>query len=573
MNKIDPINRVISNFSKYKIAGYLISSKDEYQSEYTSENTNRIKFLTGFSGSFAIAIIFETQGIFFTDGRYIQQAKQEIDTNFFTIVNISDITNFDFSPYVKDGATGYNPKLFTKEFLRYFSSLKLLSIEENLIDNIWTNRPKASDTQYYLYNEEYAGLSFQEKIIITRNQKGRHNYLLITNSESVCWLLNIRGADQEFCPIVSSYALISDDEILIFANVAKVSSDIIDHFSPIVSFIDINVIQDYLLKITQEILVDKNTISEYFASCLKNANVQYKSDIILKIRAEKTDAEINWAIQRHIEDAVALCECFAYLDNLLSSNQVISEYELSLKLTHFRKQSPNYISDSFANICGYNENSAIIHYRPTLESSKIINSNGMLLIDSGGHYLGATTDVTRTLCLSDSTKEQRLHYTLVLKGHIAIAKAVFAVGTSGANLDILARQYLWNYGLDYGHGTGHGVGNCLNVHEGPHAISRINNVPLKPNMIVSNEPGYYIPGHYGIRIENLCFVTKSRHEGFVEFENLTLMPFEPKLIDKDLLTREETEYIKQYYREIEAKISPLLSYEAKKWLINQLQLF
>jgi len=573
MNNIDCINQVISHFFEAKISGYLISSKDEYQGEYTSEYTNRIKFLTGFTGSYAIVILFHKKGLFFTDGRYLTQAAKEINTTFFDIVNVADLANFDFSIYNITSPIGYDPKLFTKEFLKFFSSLNLLPIKQNLIDNIWVNRPLASNKQCYLYPEKYAGKSWQEKLMLTKNAKGMNNYLFLTNSESICWLLNIRAADQEFCPILNSYALISDNDVSIFANLNKIPQEIIDHFYPEITFLEIDLLATHLSKITEEILVDKQTTSEFFENCLNKAKIKYSNDITLTIRAEKTDVEISWFIQRHIEDAVALCELFSYLDELVTSGESISEYNLSLKLTSFRKQNPNYISDSFPNICGYNQNGAIIHYRPLLGSSKLIQPEGILLIDSGGHYWGATTDVTRTICLSNATEKQKYHYTLVLKGHIALASATFAKGATGANLDILARQYLWNCGLDYGHGTGHGVGNCLNVHEGPHSISGRNNVSLKAGMITSNEPGYYIPENYGIRIENLCHIVQSQYPGFLKFENLTLLPYDSKLIDKNLLTKEECHHISQYYSDINTKVSPLLSNSAKKWLAKELAFF
>lgn len=287
-------------------------------------------------------------------------------------------------------------------------------------------------------------------------------------------------------------------------------------------------------------------------------------------KACKNSVEIEWAKKGHIQDAVAICEALAFIDN--SDLSEVTEFEIGQLLTEYRKLGDGYVLDSFPPICGYQDNGAVIHYRACEKSAKKLNGSGLLLLDSGGHYMGSTTDITRVILIGKSQQEYMEYYTRVLKGHIALAVVKFSKNkVTGAHLDVLARKYLWEVGADYGHGTGHGVGNFLSVHEGPQNISLVAKTPLIPGMILSNEPGYYREGEFGIRIENLMYV-KEYTDDILGFEMLTLVPYAKDLIDFDMLSKEELDFLKNYYAKIEAQISPLLSARAKSWLMSQIEI-
>jgi Xaa-Pro aminopeptidase len=300
---------------------------------------------------------------------------------------------------------------------------------------------------------------------------------------------------------------------------------------------------------------------------MNEANCRFleKPDICLNARAIKNVTEIECIRKAHIRDGAALCRFFHWLENAREKNK-LSEISIAAKLEDIRKEGKNFYSLSFDTIAGWNSNGAIIHYRADKNSNREIKGSGILLLDSGAQYLDGTTDVTRTIALGDAEAEQKRNFTLVLKGHIALAKQKFTKGNSGSNLDILARKFLWDAGLDYKHGTGHGVGFFLNVHEGPHAINRINKVPLEPGMIISNEPGYYKEGAYGIRIESLVLVKRGRGKDMLEFETLTMAPIDKKLIDKAIMEKEEIDWLNNYHKDVYEKVSPLLNKVEKAWL-------
>ncbi len=573
-------SRIFNDFSRIlassNLDGYIFSSTDEYQNEYIAECDNRIKYLTAFSGSFAIVIVFQNEGYFFTDGRYLTQAQNQIDVKFFKIHNIKELAEFNWPNYVTKLSIGYNSRIFTPHSLKYFPNLQLLPDNHNLFDQIWYNRPAASQREAFIYSIEYSGQSHKSKlddlrkIIINKNAKT----LLLTNSESICWLLNIRGHDMDFCPLLNAYASIHLNQLEVFTNLAKVSKSLIDQFDD-VEFFDFKDLEQKMKQIEDKILIDEQNTSVYLLSLLDQTQIENTTDPCLLMRAIKNDTEINLSIQIHIYDAKAICETITKIKLELEQDIVISEHDISLVLKSERSKNKNYLCESFAAICGYKENAAIIHYRAEKNNSnnKILKKEGLLLIDSGGHYLGGTTDVTRTIALGDVTTEQRILYTNVLKGHIALAKSIFLQGSNGANLDILARQFLWQHGYDYPHGTGHGVGNLLNVHEGPHSINQRNTQILKKNMIISNEPGFYCPNDFGIRIENLLYIAQSKYTNFLCFKNLTLLPYDKELINLSMLENNEIEYLKQYYLEIDELITPLLSSPAKAWLRNELSIF
>lgn len=546
-------------FSKHKIGGYLIPSSDEFLNEYAPNHLRRLEYITGFSGSYGIAIITEKKNILITDGRYLLQAKQELQKDFIIIEGINKVDGSDL------GIIGYDPMLFSDAVIKNLKDkkLSLVSIEKNLIDQLWKNRPAQSNRAALQLDKKYAGVDSSEKIkTILKALDPKADFLLLTNPDSICWLLNIRGHDVPFTPVLLSYLLLAKNgNIKLFTDPNKVS-----HLKglEVCKLDDIKNIYKDLIKKKQKVQFDPNKTPQWFFN-VGGEQVIRATDPCALPKACKNDVEIKGIISAHIEDGVALTKFLYWLENNIAKN--IDELLASAKLLDFRKQRNLFQYPSFATISAFGKNAAVVHYHPSSKTNKKINKTGLYLIDSGGQYLNGTTDVTRTLCFGKPTPEQKCNYTLVLKGHIAIATAKFPVGTSGMQLDSLARQFLWRYGLDYKHGTGHGVGHFLAVHEGPQGIGKISsNTPLMENMIISNEPGFYKDNAYGIRIENLVRVVKSKAKGFLELQTITLVPICSNLIDKKLLTPEELSWVKNYNNMVSKTLGRKLTSAEKNWL-------
>lgn len=556
------ISNLRALFQKYGIDGYIIPTSDEYQNEYSPDCAKRLQYVTGFTGSNGIAIIMQDNAYFWTDGRYKLQAKKELpdfmicDRDFGMIISAQEIVKI-----------GYNPMLFTSAQIAAFSpKLNLVPIMSDLVDEIWQDKPKAPSSKAYLYPIEYAGLDVLSKLKIARKSlSDKVSYALITQPDSICWLLNIRGADISSVPVILGYLILGNDEVILFTDLSKISDGICDAL-PYVAFKEQGEIFEQLKLIHGTIMFDPNSCPLGLLNLMSN-KIEGVNPCLMP-KSCKNDIEIQCAKHGHIKDAVALCEGLAWAQN----NRGITEYDIALKLTELSSKQEGYVMNSFPTIAGFRENGAIIHYGPKPNISKIIEGDGMLLIDSGGHYLGATTDVTRVIVFGKPTQEQVRRYTQVLKGHIALAMCKFPEGSFGCNIDICARQFLWEDGVDYIHGTGHGVGNMLSVHEQPSISQAKGNMPLKAGMIVSNEPGFYKEGEFGIRIENLMYVKESKMKGFLEFEMLTLVPYARDLIDVEMLTAKEIEFLRGYYQNIRERVYPLLDGEAKIWCENEMGL-
>jgi Xaa-Pro aminopeptidase len=548
------------------LQGYILPSTDEFQNEFVSDKSNKLKKLTNFSGSYGLLVLLASEGLFFTDGRYIEQAAKELDQNIFTIFDISLLRNFQWDKYLKpDDVLGFDPLLFTKQKLAPFRKLNLKSISLN----IW-NSLEHKQSDIFVYPLKYSGQDVQEKIAQIRSHLLNEQTYLITDTSFICWLLNLRSKAANCIGMFDCYISISCKTINLFADI-ELNDEIAKHLAKL--NIKLHSTKQILAYLQQNcdapFLIDEATCLVAFLETLKNA----QHDNFYKIwQSCKSSEEIKHFQEAHIIDGVVLCELFAWLETMIEMRENVCEFDLSDKLISLRKQHSNYIKESFPAICGYQENSSVIHYRAQKAASKKIIDSGILLVDTGGHYYGGTTDVTRTIFIEKSnTKTNARHfYNLVLKGHINLAKIKFKKGCSGQNLDILARMSLWQHFADYPHSTGHGVGNFLSVHEGPQGISLLNNVELMPGMVLSNEPGYYEQGQFGIRIENLMYVKESKVGGFLEFDTLTLVPYAANLIDLSLLKQEELSWLKQYYARIQDLILPRLSNSAKKWLEKQL---
>jgi Xaa-Pro aminopeptidase len=575
---VDRLNKLKSIFTEHEIDGYIIPTTDEYQGEYTAPYAKRLEYIIGFSGSNGIAIILNGKSLLLTDGRYLTQAANTLDPSLFQIIDITKLNHIKWSEYGLDAdkMLGFDPKIFTSTQLKLFKELNLKAVNVNLVDQVWNDQPAKPASKAYKYGEEYAGESWKSKIAkIQQKIKEKHaEYCLITASDSICWLLNIRANDVEYLPILHGYLIVGLNKSYLFTNKVRVQ----EIEQELMEFVEIKPeeeIFNFLSNIQSKILIDETNSSIVFLEFCNEHNKEFENviDSCVILKACKNPSEIKHVIEGHIKDAAALCEFFAWLEEQVDNGGELNEYLLGEKLIEFRSKQQDFVFPSFSSICGFESNGAIIHYRADKASAKVIKGSGLLLIDSGGQYIGCTTDVTRTIVVGTPSLEQIKRYTQVLKGHLNISTAKFPRGTTGAHLDSLARYALWQEELDYAHGTGHGVGAFLSVHEGPQRISSVSHVALQPGMILSNEPGFYKVGEFGIRIENLVYVTLADSERFLKFQDLTLVPYCSKLIDKNMLSQADKEHIKAYYTEIKNKVMPLLSSSAKQWVENEFKLF
>ncbi len=575
-NKIDVLRKKLI---KYKLDGYIVTHNDEFFNESIPDCNKRLEWLTSFDGSAGTCLILIDKAYLFVDGRYTTQAKLQVDNKIYEIVHLNKNNFYHvLKNFNKNLNIGFDPKLHSVFNIKFIKNqlidteVKLIPISNNLIDLIWKEKPQINYNKIENYSAEYSGKSSNEKINLVCKflNKNSSDSIIITDCESISWLLNIRGSDLEFTPIAFVYLVVSiDKKISLFTN----SDYNPDLEKDLEGQLIVNSIKDFypyiekLGKNKKTVIIDDKTCSYHILELLKknNTNVIKKNNPCLYYKACKNKIEIKGIVEAHIRDGKSISQAIYWLKNNFLKES-IDELMVANKMFDLRKDNKNFISLSFPTIAGTGPNAAIIHYRPTISSSRKIKESDLLLIDSGAQYLDGTTDATRTICLGGPTIEQKRNFTKVLKGHIALAKAVFPIGTCGHQIDILARKFLWEDGLDYDHGTGHGVGSFLNVHEGPQSISKHpNTTPLEPGMIISNEPGFYKEGEYGIRIENLVLV-EEKSKGFLGFETITLAPIDKTLIANELLDKTDVEWINNYHKKVFKKISNHLNTNEKFWL-------
>ena len=558
------IKTLRENFKKYKINGYIIPKNDEFFSEYAVRD--RLKIISNFSGSAGLAIVMERKNYLFVDGRYTIQAKQE-SGNQFKIIEIHKFSKKNIFQNIK---LGFDPSLFTKRKITSFfgTSPKLISIKNNLIDKIYQKKlPKRKP--FYSLTSKSVGESYQSKINKISNilKFKKADYLFISSPENVAWLMNIRGYDSPTSPIPNCQMIIQKNKKIYLIAEKKITLRITKEKKIKKNqVIDPKKFEDLINKLNgKKIIIDSLSCSILNEKIISsNFKIIGKEDPCYKLKSIKNPSEINNTINAHIEDGLALTKFIYWLKNI--NKKKITEIEAKNKLHKFRKLSKNYLFPSFDTIAGAGSNGAIVHYKVSKKSNKIIKKEDLFLCDSGGQYKFGTTDVTRTMCFSKPKMSIKNAYTKVLKGHIAVYQTNLQKDNIGKKIDLRARKFLKKDGLDYAHGTGHGVGFFLNVHEGPQSISKFNTVPLKEGMILSNEPGFYKKGQYGIRIENLVFIKKDKQNIF--FENLTLAPIEKDLINYDLLTKEEKNYLFKYHLRIYSTFSKFLKLKERRWLAS-----
>ena len=560
-NKVTNKIKILRNkLQQHEIDGYVVPKNDDYFTEYSK--VNRLKIISNFSGSAGLAIIFKNINYLFTDGRYTIQSQIESGKNF-KIISAEKLINCNL---FKNVTLGIDPKLFTyKQIKRYFLKFNNIKfINENLIDQI--EKYKINDKHPFFHlDKNIVGESQNSKLnkISKYLKKNRSDYLLVSSPENVAWALNIRGKDGPNTPIPNSRLIVSKSK-KIFLIAKKIKCKNLINFKIINSNQIIGIKEITKLK-GNKFIIDENTCSIYFEKLIKSKfKIIKKEDPIYYLKSIKNKTEINHMIKSHISDGVALTKFLYWIKNI--NKKPITEVQAQKKLENFRKQNTNYLYPSFDTIAGAGKNGAIIHYRAKRSNCKIIKKKDIFLCDSGGQYKYGTTDVTRTICFSKQNTYLKNIFTYVLKGHIAVATSDLKINNIGKKIDFRARKFLKKINLDYAHGTGHGVGFFLNVHEGPQSISKTNMVKIKEGMILSNEPGYYKKNKFGIRIENLIYVKKQNKK--LVFENLTLAPIEKDLINFNLLTNFEKNYIFKYHLEVYSKISKYLNSNEKKWLAS-----
>ena len=562
MNK--EIKALRKKFKKYDIDGYIISKNDDYFTEYSK--INRLKIISNFSGSAGLAVVLKDKNYLFTDGRYTIQSKIE-SGNYFKIISYEKIINCNLFKNLK---LGLDPKLFTHEQIqKYFlkhNKVKFLS--NNLIDEIKSQKV-SNNIPFFSIKNEIVGENRKSKINKITNYliKNKADNLFVTAPENVAWILNIRGGDGPNSPIPNSRLIINKSKkIFLITEAQKVKKIIKEKIIKKDQLVITNDLPKKILSLGgKNFIIDNKSCSVFYENIIKSKfKIIKREDPTYLLKSIKNSTEINNMIKSHIIDGVALTKFIYWIKKV--NKKKITEVDAQIKLEKFRKKNSSYLYPSFETIAGSGENGAIVHYRAKKGSCRTIRKNDIFLCDSGGQYKYGTTDVTRTICFTKPKPSIKNVYTKVLKGHIAVANTDLRLDNTGFKIDKRARKYLKKSNLDYAHGTGHGVGFFLNVHEGPQSISKLNKVKIQKGMILSNEPGYYKKGSYGIRIENLVFVKEIKKK--ICFENLTLAPIENDLINYNLLTKLEKNYLFKYHLNVYSKLSKYLSLNERKWLAS-----
>lgn len=578
MSKLKKLRDVMK---KYNINYYIIPSADPHQSEYVSEYYRGRAEVSGFTGSAGTLLVGEKEAKLWTDGRYFIQAAEQLQGTGIDLMKMAtpgyDTINQWVEKNIKENETlGFDGSCYStnqyKELLKIVKKNNFnINMDKDLLEEIWSDRPSLPEDKIFVHDEKYCGKSVKEKLSEVRKYMKENkvqNYLL-TSLDDIAWLFNIRGNDILFNPVALSYAIITENEAKLYVNKTKVDDEVQSALKVQEVFIyEYNEIEDHVKQLNGNTLIDPAKVNAKLYSLLSCTIIE-RLNITTNLKAIKNEIEIANFENAHIKDGVAMVKFIKYLkDNI--GKEKITEISASKKLSELRSQGELAKGDSFGTIAGYKEHAAMMHYSATPESDYELKLQGLFLVDSGGQYLDGTTDITRTFVLGDITEEEKRDFTLVLKGHINLAKAKFLKGSTGCNLDILARGPLWQYGLDYKCGTGHGIGFFLNVHEGPQSIRQNGNtVPLEPGMILTNEPGVYKEGKFGIRTENVMVVVKDEINDcgeFYKFDTISYCPIDLNGVKVELLNDDEKEWLNNYHKKVYDKLSPYLNEEEKELL-------
>ena len=579
------ISALRSLMQSKSISAYITYSTDPHSGEYAPAHWESRKWITGFTGSAGTAVITSDDGGLWTDSRYFIQAEEQLTDTGLKLFKERMPETPSIPQWLcrvlkkgeRVGIDGYTTPLQTVNELK--NELSDYGIEVVMVEDpyktIWNDRPDLPDNKPFILEEKYSGESASSKISTIRNHISNTgtDYILISALDEIAWTLNMRGTDIECNPLFVSYLLISEKEATLYINKNKLTETTVDYLqSQGVGHRNYENIESDLTAISgRKIAMSPSINFAMYNAASEHNTVFIQASPVSKYKAVKNQIEINGFRNAMLRDGVAMVRFLIWLQKNIGNGNP-TELSIDEQLYKERSAMENFRGISFATIAGYQEHGAIVHYEADEHSASILRPEGLLLIDSGAQYLDGTTDITRTIPLGPTTEEQKKDYTLVLKGFIQLAMAEFPQGTCGTQLDVLARLAMWKEGINYGHGTGHGVGHFLNVHEGPHQI-RMNNVPtpLQPGMTVTNEPGIYRAGKYGIRTENTMLTVPSRKTDFGEFykfEQLTLCPINTETILWDMLSSEEISWLNEYHETVYSKLSPLLSDEEKQWLRN-----
>lgn len=587
--------------------GFIIPRADEHQGEYVAAYAERLFWLTGFSGSAGLAIVLEKEAAIFVDGRYTIQVEQQVDCAVFRPQHLIEEPPTDWlaSKLAKDMQVGIDPWLHTTNQYKQFENAcaragaTLVAADSNAVDTIWEEQPPLPSSPVVVQSQQHAGDTADQKIQAVQEQlkKAGDDAVILTLPDSIAWLFNIRGNDIPHMPVTLSFAIVpAEGKAILHVDPNKLDEQTRRYLDEITELHDPEHLEKDLVKASQKgrrIRVDPATAAYQITRSLQSgkALVTPGADPCIALKARKNAFEIAGSRTAHKRDGLAVCRFLAWLDAEASKGR-LDEIAVAKELELFRTETGKLKDISFPSISAAGPNAAICHYKVSYKTARKLEPKSLYLIDSGAQYLDGTTDITRTIAVGEPTAEMRDRYTRVLKGHIAIATARFPVGTSGTQIDILARLPLWELGLDFDHGTGHGVGSYLGVHEGPQRISKSGGqVPLEPGMILSNEPGYYKEGEYGIRIENLVLVRSARDiesgeeddtsenndaqeqagdgsRQMLGFETLTLAPIDLNLIDTSLLTKAEAKWLNDYHARVQETIAPRLKESDREWLVK-----
>ncbi|WP_144213383.1 aminopeptidase P family protein [Shewanella donghaensis] len=586
----DKINQrlqaIRQTMSQQNLDAFIIPRADEYLGEYVPERNERLLWATGFTGSAGAAIILKDTAAIFVDGRYTVQVALQVDAELFSYESLYDTPQIQWliDNLGQGKRIAIDSRLHTLAWYQQAeqqltkADISLVSVSENPIDTHWEQRPELPTDPITLFSHEGAGRNSIDK----RKQIGDivakqgADMALIAALDSFCWLLNIRGCDVPRLPVTLGCALLSaNGDMTLFADIKKLPQGFAEHVGAGVEFKDESLLADALKQLNGvKLLADPNTTNAWTQLTAKQAGaiLVTGSDPVALPKAQKNSAELSGMRASHVRDGAAVSRFLAWLDSEVAANRLYDEGQLADKLESFRLTDPLYREPSFDTISATGANAAMCHYNHNDGTPSQMTMNSIYLVDSGAQYIDGTTDVTRTIAIGDVTAEQQKMVTLVLKGHIALDQAKFPMGTTGQQLDGFARQYLWQHGFDYDHGTGHGVGHFLSVHEGPQRIGKNSNgVPILPGMVLSNEPGYYRANEFGIRIENLVAVIPSptlanAEREMFEFDALTLIPIDKRLINKSLLTQSEIDWLNQYHQKVFTTLSSILTGDDLVWL-------
>ncbi|MBS4956772.1 MAG: aminopeptidase P family protein [Clostridium sp.] len=578
MSKLKKLRDVMK---KYNINYYIIPSADPHQSEYVAEYYRGRAEVSGFTGSAGTLLVGEKEAKLWTDGRYFIQAAEQLQGTGIDLMKMAtpgyDTINQWIEKNIKENETlGFDGSCYStnqyKELLKIAKKNNFnINMDKDLLEEIWNDRPSLPEDKIFVHDEKYCGKSVKEKLNEVRKYMKKNevqNYLL-TSLDDIAWLFNIRGNDILFNPVALSYAIITENEAKFYIKKTKVNDEVQSALKEQeVDIYEYNEIEEHVKKFNGNTLIDPVKVNAKLYSLLSCTIIE-KLNITTNLKAIKNEIEIANFENAHIKDGVAMVKFIKYLkDNI--GKEKITEISASKKLSELRSQGELAKGDSFGTIAGYKEHAAMMHYSATPESDYELKPQGLFLVDSGGKYLDGTTDITRTFVLGKITEEEKRDFTLVLKGHINLAKAKFLKGSTGCNLDVLARGPLWQYGLDYKCGTGHGIGFFLNVHEGPQGIRpNGNTVPLEPGMMLTNEPGVYKEGKFGIRTENVMVVVKDEINDcgeFYKFDTISYCPIDLNGVKVELLNDDEKEWLNNYHKKVYDKLSPYLNEEEKELL-------